>query len=67
MTIQERINGLTEAEAKAALEWTIQRVAVYGSCFVCDRDGECRKDDSVDCDIEFLRQALKEARGNDEG
>lgn len=62
MDIKTRIEGLSEAEAKAALYWAIQRVAVYGSCFVCDRDGECKKDDSVDCDMEFLRQALKEVR-----
>ena len=62
MDIKEQIDALSEAEAKAALYWAIQRVAAYGYCFVCDRDGECEKDDGVDCDIEFLRQALKEAR-----
>ena len=61
MNIKERIDALTEEEAKAALDWAIQRVAVYGSCFVCDRDEKCKKDDSVDCDMEFLRQALEEA------
>ncbi len=59
MDIKERIDGLSEAEAKAALYWAIQRVAVYGSCFVCDRDEKCKKDDGVDCDSEFLRQALR--------
>ena len=62
MDIKEKINKLTEVEAKAALYWAIQRVAVYGSCFVCDRGEKCKKDDGVDCDIEFLRQSLKEAR-----
>jgi len=62
MDIKERIDTLSEAEAKAALYWAIQRVAVYGSCFVCDRDEKCEKDDGIDCDIEFLRQALKETR-----
>jgi len=62
MDIKTRIDALTEAEAKAALEWAIYKARIYGSCFECDLDGKCRKDDSVDCDMEFLRQALKEAR-----
>jgi len=62
MDIKERIDELTEAEAKAVLAWAIHKASIYGSCFECDLDGECRKDDSVDCDMEFLRQVLKEAR-----
>jgi hypothetical protein len=62
MDIKTRIDELTEAEAKAALAWAIYKARIYGSCFECDLDGECRKDDSVDCEMEYLRQALKEAR-----
>lgn len=62
MDIKMRIDGLSEAEAKAALAWAIDKARIYGSCFECDCDGECRKDDSVNCDMEFLRQALGEVR-----
>jgi hypothetical protein len=53
---------LSEAEAKAALAWAIYKVSIYGGCFECDLDGECIKDDSVDCEMVFLRQALKEVQ-----
>lgn len=62
MDIKMRIDSLTEQEAKAALYWAIQMVAVYDFCFLCDMDEKCKKDDSVDCAMEFLRQALKEAQ-----
>lgn len=63
MDIKERIDKLSEAEAKAALAWAIYKARIYGSCFECDLDGKCKKDDNVDCEMEYLRQALKEARG----
>ena len=66
MDIKARIDALTGAEAKAALEWAIHKARIYGSCFECDRDGECRKDDSVDCEIEYLRQALWATRRTEE-
>ena len=62
MDIKTRIDALTEAEAKAALAWAIYKARICGSCFECDLDGECIKDYSVDCDMEFLRQALREAQ-----
>lgn len=62
MDIKTRIDELSEEEAKAALAWAIRKARIYGSCFECDLDGECRKDYSVDCDMEFLRQALKGER-----
>ena len=60
MDIKTRIDALSEQEAKAALAWAIYKARIYGSCFECDLDGKCRKDDSVDCEMEYLRQALKE-------
>lgn len=58
MDIKMRIDALSEAEAKAALAWVIRIASV---CCICDKD-DCRKDDSVDCEMVFLRQAIKEAR-----
>ena len=61
MDIKERIDALTETEAKAALAWVLHKIAIYGSCSVCDKYQTCDRVNNY-CEMEFLRQALKEVR-----
>ncbi len=57
MDIKERIDALTEAEAKAALKWALERIAMY-------QTKAWKKEADMDAMQKFvLCEALKEARG----
>lgn len=66
MNLNERIDNLTEAQAKAALAWTIRDAEKH--CLSCFGSGECselrkkveNKEDV--CNYFFLYKVLKEAR-----
>lgn len=63
VNIRMRIDALTEAEAKAALEWIID---LFGTSFPCKRcpvlGCPTKVDTMYDCERFILDEALKEAR-----
>ena len=69
MGIKERINALTEAEAKAALEWYVNKLPVHIQCFDC-YCSRCRirncdnwpKGGYEKCVENILKHSLKETR-----
>ena len=75
MGIQERIDALTEAEAKAALEFFVKYTASFSWCEHCPFEISCplqqgiandeladNEDEVEECGLQFLTGALKEAR-----
>ena len=60
MDIRERIDALTEAEAKAALEWYIMKLSIFQAVYQESGNGKV-----IDMDAlreSTLDEALKEAR-----
>jgi len=66
MDIKERIDALSEVEAKAALAWYAKKTAVWLSCHDCPDVGPCRASFKTDmpktCIDRLFTLALKEAR-----
>lgn len=67
MDIKTRIDALTEAEAKAALEWTLERfpdsmVRCEHNCPISNRCFAYITAGDSDCKNLLLDEALKEAR-----
>jgi len=66
MDIKERIDGLTEVQAKAALEWYTKQLPCYLACNNCLAESRCRvawKNGGYEkCMENLLKLALKEAR-----
>ena len=63
MDIKTRIDKLTEAEAKAALEWVIDLFGISFPCKRCPVLGcPTKLDTEFDCERIILDEALKEAR-----
>ena len=65
MDIKERIDALTEAEAKAALLWYAEEFPFWHSCKNCIVESRCRvagKKVVEKCMKNMLELALKEAR-----
>ena len=61
MDIKERIDALSEAEAKAALLYTIIELYKLCDCNKCKNLSECKTNDKW-CEFILLDRALKEAR-----
>ncbi len=61
MDIKTRIDGLTEAEAKVALLYTIIKLYKLCDCNKCKNLSECKTNDKW-CEFILLDEALKEAR-----
>ena len=67
MDIKARIDALTEAEAKAALEWTLIMCAYDLPCKCCEAFKSCPNlkmncTGDVACMDKLLNEALKEAQ-----
>jgi hypothetical protein len=63
MEIKQRINALTETDAKAALAWVLDLCGLSFPCKRCSIVGCPTKLDTVyDCEKFILDEALKEAR-----
>lgn len=60
MDMKTMINGLTEAEAKAALVFATRLVVARGSCFDCFKEADCSKNNvgTETCEIGVLQQIL---------
>lgn len=64
MDIKTRIDGLSEAEAKAALVWVIELFGISFPCKRCPVLGCPTKVDTMyDCEKFILDEALKETKG----
>ena len=62
MDIKTRIDGLTEAESKAALKWFIEFATVFIDCDECPFE-DCPSGATVkSCERHFFDCVLKEAR-----
>ena len=65
MDIKERIDALTEQEAKAALGWYAEKTALWLSCHDCPDMSPCRISFKTDmpkmCIDRIFDMALKEA------
>ena len=63
MDIKERIDELTEAEAKAALAWYAKKTAAWLSCHDCPDKSPCRASYKTDmlktCPERIFALALK--------
>ena len=66
MDIKTRIDGLSEAEAKAALWWYAEKMAEWLSCHDCPDMSPCRISFKTDmpkmCIERIFNMALKEVR-----
>jgi len=67
MDIRERIDKLTEQEAKAALDSVIMTIALQEPCRMSDSDycpyySKCKASGTTECAELWLDGALKEAR-----
>ena len=64
--IKARIDALTEVEAKAALVWYVEKMALWLSCHDCPDISSCRISFKTDmpkmCIERIFDMALKEAR-----
>lgn len=60
MDIKERIDGLTEAEAKGALVFATRLVVARGSCFDCLKEADCSRNNvgTETCEIGVLQKIL---------
>ena len=67
MEIKERIDGLSETEAKAALDSVIMTIALQEPCRMnysdyCPYYNQCNTSGTSECAEIWLDEALKEAR-----
>ena len=67
MDIKERIDGLTEQTAKAALDSVIMTIALQEPCRMSDSDycpyySQCNASGTTECAELWLDEALKEAQ-----
>jgi hypothetical protein len=64
MDIKERIDGLNEVEAKAALAWLLNYALEATPCEFCTvEDCEtCEADNQADCEEKFLSFAIEEGK-----
>ena len=68
MDIKKRIDGLSEAEAKAALQFCVEYFAAVSWCYQCPFEISCpegivdNKQEVEECERRFLAGVIKEVR-----
>ena len=67
MDIKERIDALTEAEAKAVLKWFIGFSTVFVDCDECPFEDSCQNGETVkECERRFFEGVLNEVQNERE-